>query len=233
MQPSSCPEWEYNTHPQHGTIVPTRVADLLGDLVRGDLDTRAVVLDTRPAHCRVFREVTPAGYDYYAGHYRGEPFPCLRFLRVGIEGDQRVGAAPESVGFLLGELNTQISAGLAALDANAALTTKERLKYIIPLACNALVAFLTVHPYANGNGHAARLMVWSILGRYGHWPYRWPVEPRPADPPYTSLICPAPKRGLQTARRLAAPLSHCPIVIFLSQRPCHNNQYLKSDRVND
>ena len=188
MQPSACPAWEYNTHPQYTTIVPARVAELLGDLVRGDLDTRALVLDTRPAHCRVFKEVTPAGYEYYAGHYRGELFPCLRSYRVGIDGDARVGAPPESVGYLLGELHKQISARLTALDADSGLTTKERLKYIIPLACNALVLFLTVHPYANGNGHAARLMVWSILGRYGHWPHRWPVEPRPPDPPYTALI---------------------------------------------
>jgi hypothetical protein len=26
------------------------------------------------------------------------------------------------------------------------------------------------------------------LGRYGHWPRRWPVDPRPQDPPYSQLI---------------------------------------------
>jgi hypothetical protein len=40
----------------------------------------------------------------------------------------------------------------------------------------------------NGNGHAARFVLWTILGRYGYWPERWRVDPRPPDPPYTQLI---------------------------------------------
>jgi Fic family protein len=86
------------------------------------------------------------------------------------------------------ELSNEIRAGLTALDANVLLTTEERLRYLVALASHAFVAFLTIHPYANGNGHAGRLIVWSILGRYGHWPRRWPVEPRPPDPPYSALI---------------------------------------------
>jgi len=86
------------------------------------------------------------------------------------------------------ELSNEIRAGLTALDANVLLTTEERLRYLVALASRAFVAFLTIHPYANGNGHAGRLIVWSILGRYGHWARRWPVEPRPPDPPYSTLI---------------------------------------------
>jgi hypothetical protein len=38
------------------------------------------------------------------------------------------------------------------------------------------------------SGHAARFIMWAILGRYKFWPVRWTVEPRPADPPYTDLL---------------------------------------------
>jgi Fic family protein len=41
------------------------------------------------------------------------------------------------------------------------------------------LAFVTIHPYANGNGHAARLVVWALLLRYGFQPTGWPVDPRP------------------------------------------------------
>jgi hypothetical protein len=34
----------------------------------------------------------------------------------------------------------------------------------------------------------ARLIVWAVLGRFGRWPERWTVEPRPPNPPYLSLI---------------------------------------------
>jgi Fic family protein len=86
------------------------------------------------------------------------------------------------------ELRNEIRAGLAALDANILLSPEQRLRYLVALAAHVFVAFLTIHPYANGNGHAARLIVWSVFGRYGHWPKNWPVEPRPTDPSYLQLI---------------------------------------------
>jgi Fic family protein len=56
------------------------------------------------------------------------------------------------------------------------------------LACRVFEVFLRIHPYANGNGHAARFLIWCLLSRYGYWPKGWPIEPRPPDPPYTHLI---------------------------------------------
>lgn len=188
MHPADCPEWEYNSHPQRRALVPRRVSEVLTDLVTRRIDTLSVAVDTREVHRRVFRELTPAGYEYYAGHYRGEPFRCLRYYPVAIRDDPRVGARPESVGFWIRELNAEIRSGLMELDANVLLTREQRLQYIVALACRAFVFFLTIHPYANGNGHAGRLIVWSVLGRYGHWPRRWPIDPRPPDPPYSQLI---------------------------------------------
>ena len=188
MHPPDCPVWEYSNHPQRRTTVPVRVSEILTQLSTGCIDSVCLATDTREAHRRVFQELTPTGYEYYAGHYRGEPFRCLRFCRVGIQADPRVGAPPESVAFRMGELSAEICAGLLALDANILVTPQQQLRYILALACRAFVALLTVHPYVNGNGHAGRFVVWSIMGRYGHWPRRWPVEPRPPDPPYSDLI---------------------------------------------
>lgn len=136
----------------------------------------------------IFAELAPNGCEYYAGHYRGERFRCLQFCAVGVGSDARVGAEPSAVGFLMQELSSEIRIGLAALDANALLTTEQRLRYLVALASHAFVAFLTIHPFVNGNGHAGRLIVWSVFGRYNHWPKNWPVEPRPADPSYVPLI---------------------------------------------
>jgi|SRR5471030_444472 hypothetical protein len=187
MHPLNCPSWEYSTHPQHA-VIPFRVSEVLTALATGGIDTLLLATDTRDVHHRVFQQLTPINCDYYAGHYRGERFRCLQFYRVAIPGDARVGVAPESVAFRIGEINAEIRTGIMAIDANALLTAKERLRYILALTCRAFVAFLTVHPYANGNGHAGRFIVWSLMGRYGHWPRRWPVEPRPPDPPYSQLI---------------------------------------------
>ncbi len=186
--PLDCPGWEYSSHPKRRQLLPKRVSVLLAALASGSLDTLSVAIDTRRAHKVIFRELTPSGYEYFAGHYRGESFRCLRYYKVMVHGDPRVGAAPGSVAFLMREVNREIRAGIDALDANSLLTPKERLRYILALTAHAFVAFLGVHPFADGNGHAGRLIIWSIMGRYGYWPQRWPVEPRPPDPPYSELI---------------------------------------------
>jgi fido (protein-threonine AMPylation protein) len=186
MHPLDCPDWEYSNHPQRATI-GTRVTAALRGLATGT-DTLSVATDTREVHGHVFHELTPVGCAYYAGHYRGEEFRCLRFYPVCVPGDPRVGATPYAVAFRMRQINAQIRAGVTALDANRLLTAKDRLYCIVALASRAFVAFLEIHPYANGNGHAGRFIVWSIMGRYGYWPRRWPVDPRPPDPPYTQLI---------------------------------------------
>ena len=188
MHPPDCPAWEYANHPLCRATLPTRVSEILADLLAGRIETLALATDTREVHLRIFWQLTPTGYDYYAGHYRGEPFRCLHLYRVMVPADPRVGAPPESVASQMDQLNAEIRTGLLALDANILASPLQRLQYALALASQALVAFLTIHPYANGNGHAGRLIVWGIMGRYGHWPQRWPVDPRPPDPPYSRMI---------------------------------------------
>lgn len=185
--PPDCPSWEYDNHPQRGQI-PNRISDVLKNLVTETTDTLAVAVDTRDSHRQMFLEVIPLGYEYFAGHYRGENFRCLRFYRVRVRSDPRVGVPPETVTYYMEELCDEIRAGISALDANVGFLPRERLRYVIALASRIFVAFLTIHPYANGNGHAARLIVWAVMGRYGHWPHRWTVDPQPPNPPYTQLI---------------------------------------------
>jgi len=191
MHPYDCPNWEYSQHPDRH-VIPQRVAAILVNLAKGTLDTADVATDTRREHGQIFDGLSPVGYEYYAGHYRGENFKCLRFYPVAVQGDPRVGAYPASVNFLMKELSAELRAGLLALDGNVLLPVKDKLRYAIAIACNVFVHFLTIHPYANGNGHAGRLIVWCILGRYGYWPQQWPVDPRPdpppPNPPYIELI---------------------------------------------
>jgi len=90
-------------------------------------------------------------------------------------------------------LARDISRGAAALDTahglpNAQVPPDQKLLYVVVFACRVFVEFLTIHPYADGNGHAARFVIWSLLGRYGYWPRRWTVDPRPPDPPYGTMI---------------------------------------------
>lgn len=182
-----CPDWEYAGHPLR-PLLPSRVTDILRDMATGAVDTLALATDSRDAHLRSFRGMTPLGCEYYAGHYRGEPYRCLRSYEVIVEDDPRVGAPSHAVGLHMRELRAQIEAGVRAVDGNVLLNRGQRLRNVVALVCNVFEIFLRVHPYVNGNGHAGRLIIWSVLSRYGHWPRRLPVDPRPPDPPYADLI---------------------------------------------
>ncbi len=94
MQPSDCPSWDYADHRQRAAILPQRVADVLRRLAIGQIDALALALDSREVHAYVFRELTPKGYEYFAGHYRGEPYRCLKYLSVSVPSDPRVGQPP-------------------------------------------------------------------------------------------------------------------------------------------
>jgi fido (protein-threonine AMPylation protein) len=194
MQPLDCPDgWDYEDVPGHRDVLARETAAVIKDLRRGSIATDVTAADSRSVHARLFHALTPRDHRYFAGDYRGQSFKCLEHYEVGIKSDPRVGTKASAVIAAMGQASATISAGLAAIDAahkipNAQLSPEEKLKFLVAFACHVLELFLRIHPYANGNGHAGRFIIWAILGRYNRWPVRWTIEPRPPDPPYTQLI---------------------------------------------
>lgn len=191
--PSDCPPFEYTSHQDYPHSLRESTRILLADLRASLIDTAQAAADSRPVHGRLFSNLVPPAHGYYAGHYRGEPFRCLLEYEVGILDDPRVGSPPWAVLSLMRELSKTIGDGLAALDREHQrpqdqISREEKLYSTVALACNVFEHFLRIHPFANGNGHTARFVIWAILGRFGYWPVRWPVEPRPPNPPYVDLI---------------------------------------------
>lgn len=187
---TGCPEFEYEHHANHRAVLADRTARLLSRLRSGLIDNRATSEDTRPVHAVLFHGLTPEGHPHYAGHYRGESLRCLADYRVHVQGDPRVGTPPEQVLDAMSLFVKDVGAAISALDAakDARIPEADKLNCAVIVACRLFERFLAIHPYANGNGHMGRFLIWLILGRYGYWPTEWPVEPRPPDPPYTELI---------------------------------------------
>jgi hypothetical protein len=186
--PPDC-EWEYQNLANHQDVLQRTTADVLADLRSGGLDTRTCACDTRQIHRRLFSELTPAERQYLAGHYRGEPFPCLQHYGVKVRGDERVGCPPHLVLVTMAKFTAEIARGVDKIDAMIrTLRPADQVLLPVRFACWVFEAFLRIHPYANGNGHIARFSIWAVLGRYGLWPNKWSVEPRPNDARYIPAI---------------------------------------------
>ncbi len=193
MHPVDCPPWEYRDRPDSSSVIQRRLERVLVDLRSSRGSALGLVSDTRRVHRQLFFELTPKGYDYYAGNYRGSDHRCLKYQHVGIQGDPRVGFRAEHVGQAIKEMQEELRSGIVGLDGaftlpNAKLSRQKKLHFLVVFVSRMFVHFLTIHPYVNGNGHIARLMVWAVLGRYGYWPKRWPIEPRTGDPEYVETI---------------------------------------------
>jgi fido (protein-threonine AMPylation protein) len=191
MQPSDCPAWEYTLVPNAKETIAKRCIHLLVSLRHGQINHVASSCDTRQIHFQMFEETTPAVAPYYAGHYRGEKFRCLEFCNVMVGGDPRVGVPHSRVASDMSNLaDNIIRAGFSAVTQGHALPSsrvseEDKLFYVVTFACRILVEFLRVHPYANGNGHMGRFIVWLILAKFGYWPKRWPLH---QSPPYHDLL---------------------------------------------
>ena len=189
MHPADCPAFDYEDHPSHPTELFARTKDLVRSLRIGQLDKAAVAADSRVVHEHLFSLLTPPACAYFAGHYRGENFRCLRYYGVHVAGDRRVGLNPVKVPGVMMGIGAEIIRAMARVDelhAQSRLALEDLMYWTVRFACVAFERVLTIHPYANGNGHAARFVIWAILGRYDYWPADWPIDPRPARPDYES-----------------------------------------------
>jgi fido (protein-threonine AMPylation protein) len=190
MHPPDCPDWEYKHH-RFASAVGLRCEEILHSLATKKLPIDATLRDTRAVHERMFFNLTPERCPYYAGHYRGEKFRCLRHMKVYHPHDPRVGVDADRVAPDLANLRSHIvDAGLKALEVSFALSddklpAEDKLYNLVVFVCRVLVEFLRIHPYANGNGHAGRMIVWLILIRFGYWPQKWELD---GHPPYNELL---------------------------------------------
>ena len=171
--------------------MPIRCERILNELEHGRLDVEAGLRDTRPQHAEIFVNLTPADQPYLAGNYRGSKGRCLRYLEVRVDRDKRVGSPPARVAADMANFNANLlGRGLKALEEAFAipddkLPPAEKLNYVVKFSCRLLVQFLRIHPYANGNGHIGRLIVWFIVAKFDYWPREWPLD---GHPDYDELL---------------------------------------------
>ena len=190
VHPGDCPAWDYEAHDDSAPKVWNRSIDFLSDLKRNPLKHQPLLSDCRPRHKIFFHDLTPAYCDYFAGNYRGDNFRCLQCYGVGVGADPMVGCHFSQVLRFLADLNSDTARTLAAIDlvyhdVAAPPSRLEMISYLVPLAAEIVEVFLTIHPFANGNGHMARLLVLVLFARFDIWPQSWTLDLRP---PYAGAL---------------------------------------------
>lgn len=191
--PWDCPKWDYELFPNYRPVVRERVKYLLIQLREKNFDFYRNAADTRQIHRHLFETLVWKRLEYYAGHYRGENFRCLRNYNVRIPADSRVGVPAPDVDAAMQAFAVALAPRLAKFDQvylnpDSSLSEGRKLEFLVAFTCKSFEVFLRIHPFANGNGHIGRFLIWMLLSRFDYWPIGWPIDPKPPDPPYSNLI---------------------------------------------
>lgn len=190
--PNGCPAWQYSSHPRCPELLPVAAAKLLSGIMTGGFPVDKYAPDTRPIHLDLFTGLGPPGHDYYVGNYRGFHKKCLRDYEVTV-GDPLACSKAAKVQTDIVRFGMEVVKAIkdiegAIASAPAALDPAQKTVAIVRIACLAFVRFLTIHPYADGNGHVARSLLWIVLRHFGYIPNKWTIDPRPPFPNYGEMI---------------------------------------------
>lgn len=198
----NCENWDYATHPQVDTL-RIRSEELIESINQDPKSARNYGFDTRPVHKLLFTGLTPKKCPNLAGNYRGYPgCKYLRRYRVTLgPTEPLVGLPypPEVVESTMRGLEArlmQLEAEFEAWrsDPDPKPEPQQVLSRLVETVCIALESFLTIHPYANGNGHCGRFLAWITFARQGYLPLGLPLDERP---PYDEALY-AHRRGNRT-----------------------------------
>lgn len=185
MHPPDCPGWEYDHLPHANQVLTEKTAELLTAIRFYTVAARDDACDSRPIHLDMYRPLAPPMHQYFAGHYRGENYRCLREYEVRVSSDPRVGFPSFVVLDSMRRFADLARNLLDQLDIRQQNDARARLiEQVVVVVAHLLEGFLRIHPYANGNGHMGRLIALLVLARYGVFPKRWTIHPRPPHPNY-------------------------------------------------
>jgi len=180
--------------PRNLSLIQTNAAQLITEL-RAAAAERILLTSEEVCrwHARLYAgcKVPIAGY---VGHFRGDPaVKELINYEVGLGAPLKDGNL-EKMGVWARRVSEEMAAVLAGLNAVFAdlddqlpvgepPSTPDQILQVISFAALAHGEFLRVHPFANGNGRIARLLVAFICLRYGV-PMFLHIKPRPESDDY-------------------------------------------------
>lgn len=185
MRHEDCRNWDYETHP-NVQAVATFCSIIAQDLASGQNGHESAIEDSRELHRQMFEKVVPSACPYLAGNYRGSLFPCLANYPIffGAPPGRREGEKPIGVDKKMESFHADLAAAVEKhrMAVAKAKSQSERAvlfnRWIAAVAA-MLTRFYSIHPYANGNGHIGRVLVWVVLTAFGHPPKKLTLHKSP------------------------------------------------------
>ena len=150
--------------------------------LRNSSPLSASPFDTRQDHAFMFGGMTPADCTCILGNYRGtRSCPDLVDCRVQLLDDPNVGLEAEFVHDAMVEFEAQ---GDRVMTAYLRWATGEgeseplvqKVKKFGVVAAYIFERFLTIHPYIDGNGHCARLLLCKLMAWAGFPTREWDID---------------------------------------------------------
>jgi fido (protein-threonine AMPylation protein) len=184
------PLWRTEKHPRYSTILRSESNAISTELMSGDTQLRLqFLLDTRTAHKRLYQQLTPPGFEIYAGTYRGTPGTPLfgRDVRSAFTNKPFVDAV--DVDDCMKAFGACVESDFKRLPS---LPPKDQVRVISAFFCR----FGETHPYLDGNGHIQRLIVAACVYECPDLLLdpAWTIHERPYDEPMRKALEESPEK---------------------------------------
>lgn len=187
---TNCADWGYDNHPNRADVTE-RCNRITKIAARRPGFFAQFGFDTRPGHACLFQGMTPANCSCILGTYRGTAScPSVSNFSVTTLHDTRVGVPPIMVEFTMNQLLARCDSLVKVHNEWVASTgfrqpPQNALIRFVSLLAFVLQQFLTIHPYMDGNGHTARLLIYVMMCRAGYIPSGWDID---AKQPYADAL---------------------------------------------
>lgn len=180
-----CDNWDYEDH-ENRHLVTKACHDIQVRVSSNFSEIKEVMKLTRPYHHEIFKCVVPDDKEAYAGNYRGSDYPYLKYYNVCI--GSHIGEEAARVHQTMQSFHTLLAAAISDFESKTTqFSQKKRVVIYARLISHFVVTFLSIHPYANGNGHISRLIAWALFSYKGFNVINWDLDKRP-DRPFDDFI---------------------------------------------
>lgn len=163
-----CPEWRNPEPIEKLTIIIRNAEAVYNSILKNHASHRIIDHgDIKTWHGRLFRNAVPV--PYYAGNYRSSDphHPCLN-ENVSVAG--LAGAPYEDVPAQMAIFSLEMQRLVIATDRTASgrATEMQKAAAVVQLAAFCGGRVIQIHPFLNGNGRIARIVMNWCLNRYDY-----------------------------------------------------------------